>query len=271
MQQHSPSSFSFLAKTLVYVLCRPRMRRATTDVTLEYSAGWSEYRGHLDQAQTLSQWLRVPGVEDKPGFYNVGGKLTYTDFNSSGFYRDTLLRTIEKAFPSAKSVAEFGCGVGRNLLYLKKRRPELAAFGYELCQPGVDAGNAAAQKFGIDVSYAQLDYLNDPSDKYVHPVTDVGFTMFSLEQLPVSCDVALRHMLDHVKLGTIHIEPVPGNYPWAFRGVLGKVDHWKVGYLTGFDKAVRALDLQGIEVHKAESAHNSLMFPSIYVLRKKRA
>lgn len=267
--QQAPSDLAFLAKTAAYVLRRPRMRRATAAVTEEYSAGWDDYRMHLERATSLKNWLRVPGIEDKAGYFNVDGKLSFEAFDSSGFYRQFLLTLMQKAFPQAKSVTEFGCGVGRNLLYLKSQDPNLQVQGYELCQPGVDAGLAAAQKFGIDASYAQLDYLNDAPEKYVHPVADVGFTMFSLEQLPHGCDVALRNILSNVRLGSIHIEPVPENYPWSLRGVLGRIDHWKVGYLSGFDAAVRALDLAGVEVHRLPSAHNPLMFPSAYVLRKR--
>lgn len=266
-----PSRLAFLAKTTAFVLSRPRLRRKTVNVTEEYSAGWEAYRGYLERAATLAEWLRIPEVEDKTSFFNVQGQLSFGNFDSGSFYRNTLLKAINHAFPEAQSVTEYGSGVGRNLLFLKQHRPDLSAYGYELCQPGVEAGNAAAGKFGMDVRYAQLDYLGDPEEKYVHPVTDVAFTMFSLEQLPTGCETALSHMLEHVRLGTIHIEPVPENYPWSFRGVLGKIDHWKVGYLSGFDKAVKSLDLERVEVIPAESAHNPLMFPSVYILRKKQS
>jgi hypothetical protein len=271
MSSHIPSNFSFMAKTAAYVLRRPKLSRKTAEVTQEYSAGWNEYRDYLEQAQSLNDWLRVPGVEDRPAFYNVDGSLKYLSFNSMDFYRSQLIRLLSQAFPEAKSVTEFGCGIGRNLLYLKSQQPSLHVQGYELCQPGVDVSQAAAHKFKIEAKYAQLDYVNDPQDKYVLPACDVAFTMFSLEQLPTKCDVALRNILSNARLGSIYIEPVPENYPWNFRGVLGRIDHWKVGYLTGFDTAVRSLNLASIEVHKLQSAHNPLMFPSAYVLRKRQA
>jgi hypothetical protein len=264
----SARPFSYLVNSAISVARRPRVNRITVAVENEYSAGWREYRGYLDQAKTVDQWLTVPGVEAQQAYYNVDGQLRFVAFDSAGFYRNALLQAIAREFPDAKSVTEYGAGVGRNLIYLKRSIPGIDAFGYELCQPGVDAAAAAADKFDLDISYAQLDYLHDGEEKFVHPKTDVAFTMFSLEQLPEGCETALRHMLDHVRLGTLHIEPVPENYPFSFRGLLGRLDHWKAGYLSGFDKAVRRVGAAEVTHTRLESAHNPLMFPSLYVLKK---
>jgi hypothetical protein len=165
-------------------------------------------------------------------------------------------------------VTEYGCGVGRNLLWLRREIPSLQACGYELASAGVEVARAAARKFGLDVEYAQLDYLKDPPEKYVFPSTDVAFTMFSLEQLPRESGKAVRNMLDHVRMGTIHIEPVPENYPFSIRGLLGRIDHWKVDYLSGFDRTARELNPKDMHIKRLDSAHNPLMFPSVYVLRR---
>lgn len=271
MIDSSPSKLGFLARTAGFVLCRPKLRRDVLAVTQEYSDGWNQYRQFLDRAQSLQDWTRVPGFEDQPAFFNVQGLLQYGQFDSTKFYRHKLLNLLHQYFPEAQTITEFGSGVGRNLLYLKTQLPLLQVQGYELCQPGVDVSRDAAKKFNIDVRYEQLDYLNDSIDKYVYPKADVAFTMFSLEQLPNRCNEALNNILSSVRFGSIHIEPVPENYPWTFRGALGRLDHWKVGYLTGFERAVQSLKLIDIEVHPLESAHNPLMFPSAYVLRKRKA
>jgi hypothetical protein len=258
----------FLVRKAWAVLRRQRLNRDKANVVQEYSDGWSQYLNYLRQADSLDKWLRVPGIEDVASFYNVNGQLSHEAFHSAGYYRCQLLDALQKHFPQTRSVTEYGAGVGRNLLFLKRALPEVEMYGYELCTPGVEVGQAAVAKFGIDVRYSQLDYLNDASDKYVFPVTDVAFTMFSLEQLPRKNELAVRNILDHVRLGTIHIEPVPENYPFTIRGLLGRLDHWKVDYLTGFDKSVRALGLRDVIIEPVLSAHNPLMFPSLYVLRK---
>jgi hypothetical protein len=271
MNDHSPSKLGFLARTAGFVLCRPKLRRYVHDVTQEYSEGWSQYRQFLERAASLQDWMRVPGVEDQSAFFNVQDKLCYSRFDSSLFYRNKLLSLLNEHFPSAKTITEFGCGVGRNLLYLKTQQPTLQVQGYELCHPGVSVSRDAAKKFNLDIKYEQLDYLNDPKEKYIHPMADVAFTMFSLEQLPNRCNEALDNILSSVRLGSIHIEPVPENYPWSFRGALGRIDHWKVGYLSGFGDAVRSLEMIDVEVCPLDSAHNPLMFPSAYILRKRGA
>jgi hypothetical protein len=262
------SPFRYLMRSAWIVLRRPKMRRDASSVTQEYSAGWSAYLAHIEKARSLDEWLRIPGVEDGPRFCNVEGRLEYQAFDSMGYYRGALLRAIERHFPQARSVTEFGAGLGRNLLFLKRARPALDIYGYELCAPGVEVGNAGAARFGIEARYAQLDYLRDPPEKFVFPQTDIAFTMFSLEQLPQGADVALRNILARTTLGSIHIEPVPENYPFTVRGLLGRIDHWKVDYLTGFDRAARGLGLKEVIHERLDSAHNPLMFPSVYVLKK---
>lgn len=258
----------YLIRAAWVALRRPRLRRDLAAVTQEYSDGWAAYLDHVGKAPTLEAWLRIPGVEDRPGYYNVEGRLAYQAFDSLNYYREKLLSAIERHFPEAQSVTEFGAGLGRNLLYLKYARPTLSVYGYELCTPGVEIGRAAAARFGIEAQYAQLDYLRDSPEKYVFPETDIAFTMFSLEQIPRGVDVALRNILARTRLGSIHIEPVPENYPLTFRGVLGRINHWKVDYLGGFDRAVRSLGLRDVVCERLESAHNPLTFPSLYILKK---
>ena len=258
----------FLLKKSCYVIARPRLKRGASDVENEYSDGWNKYWDLLAKADSLSDWLRIATVEDQPAFYNVNGELSYEAFDSSGYYRRELLSTLAREFPAATSITEFGAGLGRNLLFLKQSMPNLKVFGYELCRPGVEIARKAAEKFGIDVQYSQLDYVRSTEASYVFPPTDVAFTMFSLEQIPRANLQALRNILTHCIQGSIHIEPVAENYPSTYRGLLGRLEHWKVDYLSGFDRNVRLLDLENVSLDILKSSHNPLMFPSRYILRK---
>lgn len=257
----------FYARYAWISLRRGQLNRDTMAVLEEYDSGWEQYGRYLASADNVDAWLRVRGVEDVAADYYVDGKVVHEPFHSGGFYRDYLLGALRKHFPDAASVTEFGSGVGRNLLFLKQQLG-IDCYGYELCQPGVDVAQQAARKFGLDIAYAPLDYVKDPAEKYVFPQTDVAFTMFSLEQLPRSNATAIKNILARVRLGTIHIEPVPENYPWSLRGILGRIEHRKVDYLSGFDATVRGLGLKNVHVERLTSAHNPLMSPSMYVLRK---
>jgi hypothetical protein len=258
----------YLARLSLGVVRRKHQNRTTEAVAQEYSEGWRQYERYLTVSDSLGDWLNAPKADDAGYYFNRKGKLAYGNFNSGLYYRETLIAALRSHFPNAKSITEFGAGVGRNLLYLKREIPSLDAYGYELCTPGVDIARAAAAKFGLSVHYAPLDYLNDPPEKFVFPDTDVAFTMFSLEQIPARVSTALQNILSRSRLGSIHIEPVPENYPVTFRGVLGRIDHWKVDYLSGFDQIVHAVRGVTVEVEPMASSHNPLMFPSIYILKK---
>ena len=258
----------FMGRNIITTVRRAQTRRDTKAVEDEYEAGWSSYVPLLNKANSVDDWLTIEGLENVPGVYNVDGQLAVGRFNSAAFYRQSLLSAIKQYFPAARSFTEYGCGVGRNLIAVTRAIPGATCFGYELCAPGVEVARAAAAKFGLDIKYSQLNYVDDPKEKYVFPQTDVAFTMFSLEQLPSHCDVALRNILASARMGSIHIEPVPENYPCSPRGLLGRLEHRKVDYLGGFDATARATANVTVTVEQLRSAHNPLMFPSLYVLRK---
>jgi hypothetical protein len=257
-----------LLNLALYTLRRPKMDRSKQNVLSEYNAGWRQFEEFLDRADTVEKWLDLDGVDNSVRYCNIDGKLDHGAFNSSAYNQKVLINALRTHFPNARSFTEYGSGVGRNLLFLKQQMPHAECFGYELCAPGVEIGRAAAAKFGLDVKYEQLDFVNDPPEKYAHPVTDVAFTMYALEQIPKASQRAVSNMLQQVRLGSLHIEPVPENYPMTFRGILGKIEHWKADYLSGFDRAVRGMPLSEVVVRPVTSAHNLLMFPSLYVLRK---
>jgi SAM-dependent methyltransferase len=248
-------------------LLRPRLRRDTPDVEKEYSDNWNWYREQLEKSQTLDSWLCLEGICNALEWRNVRGKLVCSREHVGDFYRRSVFDAVQRNFPNAQSITEFGCGVGRNLLYMKRLMPHAQVYGYELCQEGVDVARAAAVKFDIDVKYERLDYLTMSAGGALFPPTDVAFTCFSLEQLPRGIDLALANILGRCKMGSVHLEPVPENYPFTFRGVVGRIDHWKAGYLRNFDAAAKRSRAQAVEKRTMDTAHNPLMFPSLYVLK----
>ena len=257
----------YFVRTAARVLRRPRLRRDVGAVLDEYSAGWEAYRRHLDAAASLDDWLFVHGVDDAPRYCRRDGVLEFSGFNSALYYRDVLLATLARHFPAATSVAEFGSGLGRNLLFLKRERPELRLSGFELCMPGVEIGRRAAEKFALDVSFTQFDFSKAEAADAALPVCDVAFTMFALEQVPRGILSVLDRILRRARLGSIHIEPVTENYPWSPLGLLGRLDHWKVDYLAGFPEAASKLGVK-VTHRPLAGSHNPLMFPSVYVLER---
>src|SRR4051812_15121167 len=254
---------------MLYLLATPRMRRDTDFVREGYTGSWSAYQARLDATPTLDEWLCIRGFDDAPTTHVFEGKVRYSGFDTNRYWIDEIEQTIRDRFSGAKSITEYGCGVGRNLLALKKRFPDMACYGYELADAGVEVARNAAKKFGVDVKYAQLDYVKDPPSKYVHPVTDLAVTVFSLEQIPHVSPVAVKNMLDHVERGTIHVEPVSENYKKDYLGMLGRLYSRRVDFLQNFDHGVRALPVREVHARVLESSHNPLIpNPSVYALIK---
>jgi len=258
----------WLARAGAVAALRPRMNRQKGAVVEEYDAAWQAYSQFLAGCTSLDQWLKIKAVEDVPHYCNVEGALQYQAFHSDDYNRRHILATIRREFPDAKSVTEYGCGIGRNVLFLKQYMPHLECYGYELCSPGVTIARAAAESFGLDVRYAQLDYVSGAESDFVFPKTDVAFTMYSLEQLPLTNKVAVENILRHVNHGSIHIEPVRENYPYTLRGIIGRVDQWKADYLRDFERNVSSIELAEIKREYLNSSHSPLVYPTLYVLRK---
>ena len=251
------------------LLTASRIRRSTGFVHEGYMSAWSEYEAMLDRSATLADWLCIPGFDDAESTHVESGVVRHGPFDTNRYWVDEIERTIAEHFPGATSITEYGCGVGRNLLRLKERHPTWRCYGYELAEAGVEVARRAATKFGLDVEYASLDYVKDGPSAYVHPPTDLALTVFSLEQIPHVNAVAVQHMLDHSKLGSVHVEPVCENYPLSYLGVLGRIYTKRVEYLQNFDASVRALAVSRVEKRTLPTSHNPLIpTPSVYALVK---
>jgi len=254
---------------MLFLLATPRTRRDTEFVREGYMGSWGAYQARLDVTASLDEWLCIRGFDDAPTTHLFKGKLRHSGFDTNRYWIDEIEQTIRERFPEATSITEYGCGVGRNLLALKNRFPEMRCYGYELADAGVEVARNAAKKFGVDVQYAQLDYVKDPPSRYTHPTTDLAVTVFSLEQIPHVSPVAVKNMLDHSHLGTIHVEPVSENYKKDYLGMLGRLYSKRVDFLQNFDHGVRALPLREVHARVLESSHNPLIpNPSVYALIK---
>jgi SAM-dependent methyltransferase len=256
-------------RMLYYLMKVPSAKRTTTFVDASYSQEWSEFCEILDRTSSVDDWISIPGFDDAPATYIHNGRKTYGRFDANRVWMDEVEKTIRQSFPEARSITEYGCGVGRNVIDLKLRFPSMACYGYELSQAGVDVARAAAKKFGQDVAYAQLDYVKGTAADFVHPPTDLALTVFSLEQIPHASVLAVKNMLDHTNLGSIHMEPVCENYPLSYGGILGRLYTWRVDYLQNFDDGVRALPVADVSYRVLDTSANPLEpRPSLYTLRR---
>jgi hypothetical protein len=244
------------------------MSRTHDFVGTAYEEVWGTYRERLARCTTADEWLCIKGWDDAYGTHVRDGRMVReAGFDTNRYWQDQIERTIRERFPEARSITEYGCGVGRNLIALQRRLPHLKCYGYELAQAGVDIARAAAKKFGLAIEYAQLDYVRASAAEFVYPKTDIALTVFSLEQIPYASGVAVKNMLERVRMGTIHVEPVPENYPKSYLGTLGRIYSHRVNYLKDFDATVRALPTKDVHFRTLDSSHNPLIpAPSVYSL-----
>src|SRR5262245_46017146 len=141
---------AFLAKATFGLIRQPRTRRTTAFVNDEYGQQWAHYRVALDAAVSLDDWLHISGHDDVERYVNINGKMKRASFDSPRFNRQKILEALQTFFPQATSIVEYGCGIGRNLLFLKHALPHLKVYGYELAQPGVQIARGAAKKFAVE-------------------------------------------------------------------------------------------------------------------------
>ncbi len=254
--------------SLLHLLTGRNAHREAGYVREFHDVTWGRYRDWLGSARSLDEWLCIPGHDDRETVGQIDGKVVSHSFDWLAFRAGLIGDAIERHFPEATSVTEYGCGIGRNLLHLWRRFPKLELYGYELSPAGVEIAQAAAAKFQAPVRFAQLDYLRSPSEAFVFPTTDLAFTVSSLEQLPHTALVALKNMLDRSRLGSLHLEPVAENYPLTYRGLLGRLYTRRADYVRNFDAGVRGLPIKVVHREVTTTAHNPLIFPTLYVLRK---
>lgn len=235
-----------------------------------YEAHWGEYEARLDVAADLEAWLSIPGFDDTPDTVLDAGRVRYTRLDHVRFLGKTMAEAIREAFPSARTAAEFGSGVGRTLLAVERERPDLQLVGYELAEAGVAVARRAAAKFESRTRYARLDYARDPESAWTFGTTDVAFTVYSLAEVPELAPRALASMLAHVKEGLVLLEASPARYPLTPRGMLGRAYARQRGYLWDLERALREAGARDVSVRSLVTSNNPMLLPSLFVVRKSR-
>lgn len=257
-------------KSALNILLQPSYKRTTSVVSDTYDNHWGNYEKALDECNSIEEWLWYG--TDINANYNKNGRFQYGVFNSPKYYRNIIENAITDNFHSPKSISEYGCGIGRNLIYLYLKYPEISYTGYELSKEGVRLANKAANKFNLPIKYYQLDLVISPDSNTDILTSDLGLTVFALEQIPEADRnrKALENIAARTNMGTIHLEPVVENYPNDLKGRLSKYKHHKDSYLTHFEENLSKIDKLEIILKKTyNTAHNPYMYPSLYVSKKK--
>ena len=262
----SDSPGSFLWEGLKFYLrhVRPRhfltTRRTVEKVRRDYDAS----RGSLLEKLKATDWdTYIYGPEADEDFTLLGDRVVWSGLREA---RSQVLERIVKAVgqygSAGKTVVEFGSGDGRNLIYLKKRFPEINFVGLELSPVSVQLSRAAAEKFGVDVSFYESDICDGLPPLPPPPEVSLAYSCFALEMIPRNAQRAIENMLAASSGAVVFFEPVAELWPWGLRGVVSRLRVAHLDRLRGFMPALRrALREGGWELQSAQRmrvSHNPI-------------
>jgi SAM-dependent methyltransferase len=246
---------SYSARIVARRMLGRRYVRDTTAVIAEYEAdrrAWADRwrRGPWD----LDEYILSDFDEAVAARYHqlIDGRLT------TGAWREArsrfiahVVRTIMDYKPD--SVTEFGCGIGRNLLAIKRALPGAQCAGLELTQSSVQLANEASRYYGLPIEVQQAD-VTKPLD--VKPV-DVCYSVHALEQIPDAAG-AFEQMRALSRKAVVMWEPVPELYPRTIRGAAGRLRAVHLDRLRGIYSYIKQNGYPVTRIHMLPDATNAL-------------
>lgn len=156
---------------------------------------------------------------------------------------------------SDPTVIEFGCGGGRNLLYLKKTMPELRCRGIDISPASIDLAQRAAERFELDIEFGIAD-VTAGATQIGH--ADVCLSVHALEQMPRLFRSAVDTMLASSRRATLFFEPVGELYPSSLRGYLGRMRLREHDYLDGLYLYLRDIGAPIVRAQRLRQSPNPL-------------
>jgi SAM-dependent methyltransferase len=160
-----------------------------------------------------------------------GGRLEVgTDRIAREYLLERLEKRIGELLPEGHgTVVEFGCGMGRNLFFLKRKFPSLKLVGLELTPSTVESARKLAREAGLDITFE----VADMTKKLPIEGADVAFSVHALEQLPRDFPAAVDNMLAVAAKGAVFFEPVHELFPKTLRGLAARFRIFNADHLNG--------------------------------------
>lgn len=207
---------------------RKRVQRDVSQVMDEY-----------DHERRTEHWKAETGLEDlilgddrtQKWIIKDSRAVRGTVRDARQFLLERLAGRIEELLPEGRgTVVEFGCGTGRNLLYLAGRFPELDLIGIEITPKTVERARQTAKEHGLRVTFLEGDMTSPPD---IETAVDVVYSVHALEQLPRNFDRAVDSMLSLARRGVVFFEPVHELFPRTLLGMAGRFRIYNADYLNG--------------------------------------
>ncbi len=224
-----------------------------------WEKGWSENLNEFVEADYDLEKL-VPKFVRRASIKRLCGKFILPenpDFEQ-GFVRvlrDVLFR---KYFSDVKSVYEFGCGTGLNLVHLANIYPEKKLYGLDWAQASCDIIDNIAESKKLNLTGIRFDMFNP--DHSIELSSDDGmFTIGALEQLGKNFGLFLDFILERKPKICINFETM--NEIYANKDVLDYVSkkYSKArNYLFGYLSRLRELEQEGkVEIIQVQRTFGS--------------
>lgn len=185
----------------------------------------------------------------------AGTTILIGDRLAHGSYREPrsvnlarLAAHVEACTRPGDTVVEFGCGDGRNLLYLQHAFPDRTYVGLELSAVSCALARRLAERFGGDVTYHQAD-ATDATHALPAALAPrsaaLVYSCHALEQMPRLFVRALALMAEASRDAVVLLEPVPELWPWSPRGMVSRLRVRAIDRLRGLVDAAGALAAGG--------------------------
>ncbi len=154
---------------------------------------------------------------------------------------------FNKYFCNLRSVAEFGCGTGHNLLALARQQPGKVVFGLDWSRHALEHVKKL-QHQGVSAHAVEFNLLEPNPDCLHFNLKEVGvLTVGALEQVGRKFEEFLCYLVSRQPPICIHLEPIVELYDEAkpFDQLAIKY-HRARGYLEGYLPALRRLARYGL-------------------------
>jgi SAM-dependent methyltransferase len=162
-----------------------------------------------------------------------------------GFLRVCRAFLFDRYFARAKSVYEFGCGSGYNLVALSQQLPGRKLYGLDWSKSANRTVSLLRESLGIDITGRQFDFFQPDASLDLDPASG-ALTMCALEQVGPRFNCFLEYLLDKRPQVCVNMEPLLELYDETnLVDHLAARYHRKRGYLEGFLTALRALADKG--------------------------
>lgn len=193
-------------------------------------------KDYLFTYRSSKGWVLIKGL---PVYDSVLKSYKYFTSELEEYLADELKK------PNA-TIVEFGCGNGRNLLFLKSRYPNVNFVGVEFSRAGINLCRESAKQYGLDITFIEAD-ITTPLDIDMRATCVV--TCHALEQTPRSLTQVLQNITKVSNGRAVFFEPITELYSWiSLRDITAKARAVVIDHVRNLLSTLKA---EGFEIKLA--------------------